>query len=151
MGSYYIPSNKLKGESRILYIFTTKSLIYTAVGALVGFIFYGIFSVIGLKSIGIIMMLILAAIAYGIGTLKFPSGNSKISKNVGGDSLDEIISKYIIFQKNKKVYTYSIERKEANYLASKNTMIDLFNAGGLNNISNITNLANNKNTKEEKK
>ena len=27
MGSYYIPSNKLKGESRILYIFTAKSLI----------------------------------------------------------------------------------------------------------------------------
>ncbi len=32
MGSYYIPSNKLKGESRILLIFTAKSLIYTAVG-----------------------------------------------------------------------------------------------------------------------
>ena len=44
MGSYYIPSNKLKGESRILYIFTGKSLIYTAVGGLAGGIFYMIFN-----------------------------------------------------------------------------------------------------------
>ena len=43
MGSYYIPSNKLKGESRILYIFTAKSLIYTGVGGLIGLIFYLIF------------------------------------------------------------------------------------------------------------
>ena len=40
MGSYYIPSNNLKGESRILYIFTAKSLIFTAVGAFIGLIFY---------------------------------------------------------------------------------------------------------------
>ena len=38
--SYYVPSNKLKGENRILYIFTGKSLIYTFVGALIGIIFY---------------------------------------------------------------------------------------------------------------
>ena len=36
MGSYAIPNNKLKGEGRILLIFTTKSLIYTAIGALLG-------------------------------------------------------------------------------------------------------------------
>lgn len=49
MGSYYIPSNKLKGESRILYIFTAKSLIYTGVGGLIGLIFYLFFSACGLK------------------------------------------------------------------------------------------------------
>ena len=43
MGSYYIPSNNLKGESRILYIFTTKSLLFTAGGAFIGLIFYFIF------------------------------------------------------------------------------------------------------------
>ena len=45
MGSYYIPSNNLKGESRILYIFTAKSLIFTAVGAALGLVFYFIFNV----------------------------------------------------------------------------------------------------------
>jgi hypothetical protein len=100
MGSYYIPSNKLKGESRILYIFTGKSLIYTAVGALIGLIFYGIFSFVGLKVVGIILVLILSVLGYSIATVKFPNGNSKISKNVGGESLDEIIGKYIMYKKN---------------------------------------------------
>ena len=52
MGSYYIPSNKLKGEGRFLYIFTTKGLIYTALGAAIGFIFYLFFNTIGLKPVG---------------------------------------------------------------------------------------------------
>ena len=42
MGTYYIPRN-YRGESRILYIFTVKSLITTAVGAMLGFIFFAIF------------------------------------------------------------------------------------------------------------
>lgn len=117
MGSYYIPSNKLKGEGRILYIFTTKSLIYTAVGALIGLIFYLIFSAAGVKMVGIIVMAMLAVTGYAIGTIKVPTtGNTKISKNVGGESLDEIITEYITFKKNKKIYTYSIPRKEPNYI-----------------------------------
>ncbi len=123
MGSYYIPSNKLKGESRILYIFTGKSLIYTAVGALIGLIFYAICAILGSKIAGVIIMAILAAIGYGIGTIKMPtSGNTKISKNVGGDSLDEIILNYIKFKKNKKVYTYSIPRKDPDYMESNNQL-----------------------------
>ena len=39
MQSYYIPRN-YKGEGRILYIFSTKAIIYTAVGAGIGLIFY---------------------------------------------------------------------------------------------------------------
>ena len=31
MGSYWIPNNKLKGEGRILYIFTFKSLIASGI------------------------------------------------------------------------------------------------------------------------
>ena len=92
MGSYYIPSNKLKGESRILYIFTGKSLIYTAVGALVGGMFYLIFNAIGMGTIGVIIMAVFALIGFSIATFKIPNvGNTKISKNVGGDNIDEII------------------------------------------------------------
>lgn len=132
MGSYYIPSNKLKGESRILYIFTTKSLIWTAVGGFIGFLFYIVFQILGIKTAGIIILVLLAAIGYGIGTIKFPStGNGKIAKNVGGESIDEVIGNYIKFKKNSKVYTYSVPREEPDY-ATINSPLDIlnFNKGG---------------------
>lgn len=141
MGSYYIPSNKLKGESRILYIFTAKSLIYTGVGGLIGLIFYLIFSACGLKQVGIIILVILAAIGYGIGTIKFPStGAGKIAKNVGGDSVDEVIKNYIIFKKNRKVYTYAVPREEPDYASIPNPL-DILNLTG----------SKDKGTKEERK
>ena len=118
MGSYYIPSNKLKGENRILYIFTGKSLIYTGVGALIGLLFYFLFTAFSMKTVGIIIMALLAVTGYGIGTVKMPtSGTSKIAKNVGGDSIDEIIMNYVMFKKNKKVYSYAVPRKEASYMS----------------------------------
>ena len=43
MGTYNIPRN-VKGEGRILFIFSTKALIYTSVGGLLGLPFYFIFS-----------------------------------------------------------------------------------------------------------
>lgn len=135
MGSYYIPSNKLKGEGRILYIFTTKSLIYTAAGGLIGLVFYLIFSILGLGTIGIIIMAALALVGYGIGTIKFPtSGNSKISKNVGGDSIDEVIMNYIKFKKNKKVYTYAVPRVEPDY-NTVNSPLDVFKTDKNNQTS----------------
>ena len=141
MGSDYIPSNKLKGESRILYIFTAKSLIYTGVGGLIGLIFYLIFSACGLKQVGIIILVILAAIGYGIGTIKFPStGTGKIAKNVGGDSVDEVIKNYIIFKKNRKVYTYAVPREEPDYASIPNPL-DILNLTG----------SKDKGTKEERK
>lgn len=137
MGSYYIPSNKLKGESRILYIFTGKSLIFTAAGAMFGVVFYLFFAAIGIKIVGIIIMALLALIGYGLATFKIPTnGTSKIVKNVGGDSIDEIILHYIMFRKNKKIYSYSVPRKEPDYLTK-------------NAVSSISDLINN--TKEDKR
>ena len=103
--SYYIPSNKLKGENRILYIFTGKSLIYTLIGATIGILFYFLLSLAGSKVAGIVILIILSLMGYAIGTVKMPTaGNTKLVKNVGGDSIDEIIYHYIMFKKNKKVY-----------------------------------------------
>ena len=42
MGTYMIPRNT-KGEGRILFIFSTKALIYTVVGGLIGMPFYYLF------------------------------------------------------------------------------------------------------------
>ena len=69
MGTYYIPRN-YRGESRILYIFTIKSLITTAVGAGFGSIFWLIFQSIGMTMVGVIIMAFFAFIGYAVGALK---------------------------------------------------------------------------------
>ena len=150
MGSYYIPSNNLKGESRILYIFTAKSLIFTAVGAMVGLIFYFIFGVLlGISILGYISIGICALIGYAIATFKIPAGgNSKLAKNVGGDSIDDIIKRYILFKKNKKVYTYAIDREEPDY----NSAMDNFSLDNIMGKITATSKSRKSNTitKEEK-
>lgn len=117
MASYYIPSNKLKGEGKILYIFTGKSLIATAIGALIGLIFYFLFSAFNLKIVGIIIMLLFAVIGYVIVTVKIPAnGNTRIEKNVGGETLYEIFLEYMNFKRNRKIYSYSVKRVEPDYI-----------------------------------
>ena len=49
-GPYYLPRN-VKGEGRILFIFSTKALIYTAVGATIGFVFKHMDNVILIKNL----------------------------------------------------------------------------------------------------
>ena len=149
MGSYYIPSNNLKGESRILYIFTAKSLIFTAVGGFIGLIFYFLFDVIlGISILGYISIALFALIGFGIATIKIPAGgNSKLSKNVGGDSIDDIIKRYVLFKKSKKIYTYSVERQEPDY----NSALDTFSLDNImGKLSGVGNSKNKVNTKEEK-
>lgn len=107
MGTYNLPRN-VKGEGRILFIFTTKSLIYATVGAGVGLIFYLIFKIMGLGLVGAIAILICALIGYGIGILKVPNiGILKATKVVGGENLDDVIKRAITFkQKKNKIYVY---------------------------------------------
>lgn len=111
MGTYYIPRN-YKGETRILYIFTVKSLITTAIGAALGAVFFLIFSAVGMKFPGLIAMAICAVIGWVIGALKIPTIVSiPITKKIGGEPIGEIIFRYFKFKKNRKVYTYTKEEK----------------------------------------
>ena len=111
MGTYYIPRN-VKGETRILYIFTIKALITTAVAGLIGFILLKILSVFGLDKVGYVLMAILALIGYAIGAVKIPTlSGVKITKKIGGEPLSEIILRYIKFKKNRKKYVY-VDTKE---------------------------------------
>lgn len=111
MGTYNIPRN-LRGETRILNIFSVKSLITTAIGAGIGLIFLLIFSLIGLKIVGIIVMAVLALIGYAIGAFKIPTlAGLPFTKKVGGESTDEIIKRYIKFRMNRKIYTYTKEEE----------------------------------------
>ena len=111
MGTYNIPRN-LKGEARILIIFSTKSLITTGIGLAIGAIFLFIFSLIGVTIAGIIIMALCALIGYVIGAFKIPTLNGiPFTKKVGGESIDEIIRRYARFKMNKKIYTYTKEEE----------------------------------------
>ena len=113
MGTYNIPRN-VKGEGRILFIFSTKSLIYTIVGGVIGLPFYFLFSALKLTLIGIIVVAILALIGFAIATFKFPElGAFKATKKIGGENIDEIILRAIKFKKKgKKIYLYTKEEEE---------------------------------------
>ena len=111
MGTYYIPRN-VKGESRVLYIFSIKSLMTTAIGIILGFIFYFIFSLIGLKTVGMVILAICAVIGYVCGALKIPElGGIPFTKKIGGEYLDQIILRYVKFKRNRKIYSYTKEEK----------------------------------------
>lgn len=106
MGTYYIPRN-VKGEGRILFIFTGKSLMYTAIGALIGFpIQFIVANIIGIQYWGVVATLIGALIGFTIGTLKIPKLSFiKNSNDIAGENIDEIIKRYFMFRKQKnKIY-----------------------------------------------
>lgn len=112
MGTYNIPRN-VKGEGRILFIFSTKSLITTCIGGGIGLIFYFIFSLVGLGVVGLIIAGIFALIGYAIGMFKVPeSAGLEITRKTGGENIDDVIKRYIKFKKNdKKLYVYTKEEK----------------------------------------
>lgn len=105
MGTYMIPRNT-KGEGRILFIFSTKALIYTVVGGGIGLPIYWIFKAIGLSVVGIIVMALLALLGFCIGTFKIPNSNAfRVTRLVGGENIDDVILRYIKFKKKKnKIY-----------------------------------------------
>ena len=110
MGTYNIPRD-VKGEGRFLYIFSTKGLIYTVAGAGIGTLFYFLFSAIGLKIVGIIIVVLLAIIGFVIGTLKMPDTNAfEITRKTGGENIDDVIKRAFRFYKNKRrIYIYKEE------------------------------------------
>lgn len=113
MGTYNLPRN-VKGEGRILFIFTGKSLLYTIVGGGIGLLFYFLFSALKLNMVGIGITIFLALIGFGIGTLKVPNlAKFEFTKATGGENIDDIIKRAIRFrQKGKKIYVYKEETKD---------------------------------------
>lgn len=114
MGTYNLPRN-VKGEGRILFIFTGKSFIYAIVGGGIGLLFYFIFSTIGLSMVGIAITLIFTLIGFAIGTFKMPEiSGLNFTKKVGGENLDDIIKRAILFKtKGSKIYVYKEGKNNA--------------------------------------
>mgnify|MGYP005774341575 CR=1 FL=1 len=114
MGTYNLPRN-VKGEGRILFIFSTKALIYTFVGIVIGYFISIIFSMINLRVVGYVIIAILGLAGFLIGTLKMPeSSNFEITRKTGGENIDDVIMRAIKFKmKKNRIYVYdtSLEKK----------------------------------------
>ncbi len=111
MGTYNVPRN-LRGETRILVIFTIKSLATTAIGLMLGVVFFFIFSLMNLKSIGICVMLVFAAIGFVVGRFNIPTiPQIPVTKKIGGVPIGQIILRYINFKRNRKLYVYTKEEE----------------------------------------
>ena len=83
MGTYQVPRD-VKGEGRILLIFSKKAILYTIIGVGIGFIFQLIFSIIKLQIVGYILMGIFGVIGFIIGTFKMPDTTAfEITKKTG--------------------------------------------------------------------
>ena len=113
MGTYNLPRN-VKGEGRILYIFSTKALLYTFVGVAIGFFFYLILSAIGLDFIAFIIMGVFGLLGFIIATFKVPESSAfSITKNTGGENIDDVIRRGIKFKMQKnKIYVYENDINE---------------------------------------
>ncbi len=112
MATHYIPRN-VKGEGRILMIFSTKALIYTGIGVGIGFLFYLLFNAIGLLYVGIGLMILFGLIGFAIATFKIPDSTAfKFTQKLGGEKIDDVIVRALKFKlKKNKIYVYETEDK----------------------------------------
>ena len=113
MGTYNLPRN-VKGEGRILFIFSVKALIYTGIGGAIGLPFYFIFSSLDMGVVGIVIIAVLALLGFLIGTFKFPEFQGlKFTKVIGGENIDDVIKRAIKFKKKgNKIYVYTKEEQK---------------------------------------
>lgn len=106
---YQIPRN-VKGEGRILFIFSTKALISTGICGAVGAMFWWLFGKFGLSTVGFIIMIILGGIGFGIGTLKVPNTTAfEVTRKTAGENIDDVIRRWLKFKfkSKKKIYVYT--------------------------------------------
>ena len=112
MGTYNLPRN-VKGEGRILFIFSTKALIYSTIGAAIGIPIYLRFSAFKLNLVGLIFIIFFALIGFIIATFKVPEiASLQATKKVGGEDIDEVIKRFVKFKsQHNKIYVYEREKK----------------------------------------
>ncbi len=110
--TYYVPRS-VKGESRILYIFTIKSFIYTAAFGLVGGGIWYLSDMLFNAGIGFgfLVTVFLGLFGWAISTIKIPDIPMMGKfRRAGGEALIDIIQRFVTFRKRKKIYVYNIKR-----------------------------------------
>lgn len=112
-GSYYVPRS-VRGESRILYIFTIKSFAITLAFGLIGWL---ISYLIGLVvPMGIVATLIVIGIFGGIGYALASVTIPDIPmmgplRKAGGENIGAMIIRALTFKNKKKIYLYNYKRE----------------------------------------
>ena len=114
--TYFVPRN-VKGESRILYIFTVKSFLFTLAFGVVGFLIWQLISsILAIDNVFamLICTAIFAGIGYLIGALKIPdSPLMGVFRKAGGEYLSDIIFRFMTFTRRKKIYLYNYSRDKS--------------------------------------
>ena len=106
MGTHLIP-REVDGDARILLIFTPKGFIGILIGLFIGAIFFSIASVMGANIVGWVLLAISAGIGFAIGQMKIPESNAfSLFKKTGGEYIRDVIVKYLVFRKKKRIYLY---------------------------------------------
>lgn len=112
MSTHSIPRN-VKGEGRILMVFSVKALIYSAVGAGIGFLIHLLLGLFGVNNfvVTIVLVLIFGGIGFSIATFKVPETTAfKFTQIAGGENIDDVILRAIKFKANKnRIYVHDIE------------------------------------------
>lgn len=107
MGRTYSVPRNVKGETRLLYIFSIKSLLFTIGFGFFGIIVYFIFRLMNLSLVGIVFVIIFAAIGFGVGSLVIPDSPIVGSlRKAGGEAVSDILFRFITFKRRKKIYLY---------------------------------------------
>ena len=67
-----------------------------------------------MKTVGWIIIAVLALIGFTIGTFKMPNVDGiKVARKTGGENLDDIIKRYFLFKRKKnKIFVYVREEKK---------------------------------------
>ena len=113
MGRTYGVPRSAKGESRILYIFTIKSLAITLIFGAIGWLIAS--GIEMLISLSLIIKIIIIGLFGGIG---FIIGAASIPDNpimgplqkAGGEQILDILFRLVTFRSKKKIYIYALTR-----------------------------------------
>lgn len=109
--TYYVPRS-VKGEGRILYIFTMKSLAATILTGLIGVgIWMLLDNLIGIGLIpGLVITCLFGAVGYVFITIKIPDiPIMGVFRKAGGEYLSNILVRFITFKSRKRIYIYNYD------------------------------------------
>ncbi len=108
--AYQIPRN-VKGEGRILFIFSTKALITSGIRSEhLDLSFGGYLEWWEWKQFWIVITIAFAVIGFGIGTLKVPNTTAfEVTRKTSGENIDDVILRWLKFKfkAKKKIYVYT--------------------------------------------
>ena len=109
LATHGIPRD-MRGEGRILFIFSTKALIYTVITGGIGLLATS-FMPLNITRVGIVLAF--AGIGFVIGTFKIPDSNQfEVTRKLGGENIDMAILRWLKFKnKKRRIYLYTKEEK----------------------------------------